>query len=118
MSRHDDKVSLRQMLDHAREALDMSRGRSRVDLDRHRQFFLSVLKLVEIVGEAARRVSEATRKAHPQVPWPKIVGTRDRLVHGYDRVDFDMLWRIVHEELPALVAELQRILGEGAKDVQ
>ncbi len=56
-------------------------------------FFLSVLKLVEIAGEPANRVSEATQKAHPETPWRQIIGTRHRLIHGYDTVDNDLLKR-------------------------
>ncbi len=75
MTRHDESVSLRQMRDYAKEAIAMAAGRARADLDRDRQFLLAVLKLVEIVGEAANRVSQSTREAHPQAPWQKIVGT-------------------------------------------
>ena len=117
MSRHDDNVSLRQMLDHAREALDMSRGRSRTDLDRDRPLFLSTLKLVEIVGEASNRVSTKTQKSLARIPWGKIAGTRNRLVHGYDDIDNDVLWDILQVDLPPLIAELERILGERGGDV-
>jgi len=112
MSRHDDTVPMRHMLDHAREAVEMARGRDRRDLDHDRQFNLAMVRLVEVIGEAARRISSPTRELHPQVPWSQIVGTRDRLIHGYDRVDFDILWKIVHDELPPLIERLQAILTD------
>jgi len=68
--------------------------RSRADLDGDRQLNLALVRLVEIIGEAAKRVGPARREAHPQIPWTQIIGTRDRLIHGYDRVNFDILWRI------------------------
>jgi uncharacterized protein with HEPN domain len=111
MTRHDDSVPLRHMLDHAVEALEMTRGRTRSDLDRDRQLNLALTRLVEIIGEAARRVRPATREAHPQVPWTQISGTRDRLIHGYDRVNFDILWRILSDELPVLIEQLRAILN-------
>jgi uncharacterized protein with HEPN domain len=98
------------MLDHAVEAVEMARGHSRADLDRDRQLNLALVRLVEIIGEAAKRVGQATQEAHPQVPWTQIIGTRNRLIHGYDRVNFDILWRIVSDELPSLIEQLQAIL--------
>lgn len=106
MTRHDDTVALRHMRDHAAEAIKVSQSRTRSDLDSDRLFALALTKLVEIIGEAAWRVSQETRANIPQIPWKQIVGTRNRLVHGYDEVDFDMLWRIVSEELPPLVRQL------------
>lgn len=89
MTRHDDATRLRHMLDHAMEAVQMALGRTRADLDADRVFNLAMTRLLEIVGEAAAHVSPATRDQHPEVPWPAIVGMRNRLIHGYDAVDFD-----------------------------
>jgi len=111
MTRRDDTISLRHMLDHAKEAVAMSHGRARGELDQDRQLMLSLLKLVEIIGEAAGRVSEEMRETHPDIPWAQIVATRNRLVHGYDKVDLDMLWRIVSEDLPALIDNIAAMLG-------
>jgi len=112
MTRRDDKVTLRHMLDHAHEVVSMAHGRTRLDLDRDRQFSLATLKLVEIVGEAANRVTPDTRTAHPQVPWADIVSTRNRLIHGYDTVDHAILWKIVESDLPTLIAQLEQVLAK------
>ncbi len=109
MSRRDDEIALRQMLDHAREAIAMSDGRRRGDLDADRQLELALTRLVEVVGEAASRVSEATRIAHPAVPWRQIVAMRHRLIHGYDDVDLDILWEVVRHDLPDLIPKLEAI---------
>jgi uncharacterized protein with HEPN domain len=106
-----DESRLRHMLDYAEEALQFANGRVRSDLDTDRALNLSLTRLLEIVGEAAARVSQATCTQHPQIPWPQIVGLRNRLIHGYDQVDFDVLWRIVQNDLPPLVTELRSILG-------
>ena len=79
MSRHDDRVTLRQMLDHIEEAAALAQGRTREDLETERVFFLALLKLVEIVGEAATRVSDSMQNAHPEIPWREVIGTRNRL---------------------------------------
>lgn len=111
MTRHDDVVSIRQMRDHAAEAVELARGRTRHDLDADRVFALALTRLLEILGEAAGRVSIATRTNSPGIAWSSIVGLRNRLIHGYDQVDFDILWEIVAHDLAPLVAELDSILG-------
>ena len=72
---------------------------------------MSLVRLIEIVGEAASRVSEAVQLAHPEVPWRKIAGTRNRLVHGYDDVNFDVLWNTIQDDLPPLIDQLQTIMN-------
>lgn len=111
MSLHDDRTRLEHMLEHAEEAMAMASGRSREDLDTDRQLNLSLVRLLEIVGEAAARVSEEGRAANAGIPWPDIVGLRNRLVHGYDEVDFDILWDIIEIDLPPLVSRLRMILN-------
>jgi len=100
------------MLDHAVEAVGLVKGRTRGDLDTDRLLNLSLVRLLEIVGEAAARLSTETRDGYPQIPWPDIIGLRNRLIHGYDIVDFDILWDIAHDDLPALVMPLRKIVKD------
>ncbi len=108
MTRRDPHLRIRHMLDHAGEALDMARGRTRQDLDESRELELSLVRLLEIVGEAANRVPEEERANYPDVPWQDIVDFRNRVIHGYDAVDLDIVWEIVETDLPALVEALER----------
>lgn len=112
MSRHEDTVSLRQMLDHIEEAAALARERTRDDIETDRVFFLALLKLVEIVGEAATRVSLATQAEHPELPWREVIGTRNRLIHGYDAVDYDILWEIVATDFPPLAEQIRTLLDD------
>ena len=105
-----DLIRLRHMMDHAIEAVAMAQGRHRQDLDADRQLNLSLVRLLEIVGEAAARVSANTQQQCPTIPWPEVVGLRNRLIHGYDSVDFDILWTILTEDLPPLIAALNSYL--------
>jgi uncharacterized protein with HEPN domain len=91
MSRHEGDIRLRHMLDHAREVVAMASGRTRGELDTDRQLNLSLVRLLEIIGEAAGRVPAWQRLRYPDIPWPEIIGLRNRLIHGYDSVDFDIL---------------------------
>ena len=112
MSRHDDILSLRQMSDHVEEAIAIAQGRLRSELDSDRLLALALLKLVEIVGEAATRVSETVQAAHPEIPWREITGTRHHLVHGYDAVDYDILWNIVTLDFPPLASRIKLMLPD------
>ena len=98
------------MLEYAREAIGLMRDKKRADLDADRTLGLATLRCLEIVGGAASHVPESLRQQHPQIPWPQIIGTRNRLVHGYDLVDYDIIWSTVTEDLPPLIAELEKIL--------
>lgn len=110
MSRREDILSLRHMLEYAREANEMAQGKKRKDLDRDRKLNLALVRLLEVIGEAASRVSPGKRARHPGIPWPEIVSLRNRLIHGYDAVDFDILWEIITHDLPPLIAELEKIV--------
>ena len=106
MSRHDPSVSLRQMRDHALEVIELVRGCSRGDLDADRLLALALVRLLEIIGEAAARVPAEERARRPGVPWSSIVSLRNRLIHGYDDIDHDIVWEVVTTDLPALVSGL------------
>ena len=110
MSRHDPQVRLRHMLAYAKEAVDLMRNRTRADLDTDRALGLAILRCVEIVGEAASQIPVALRRRNPKIPWRQIIGMRNRLIHGYDIVDYDIVWSTVTQDLPLLVAELEAIL--------
>ena len=110
MSRHEDTVRIRHMLDYARETVALVQARSRRDLDSDRVFSLALVRLLEIVGEAASRVSQEARLQYPHIPWWQVVNLRNRLIHGYYEVDFDILWQIVVQDLPPLIAELEKIV--------
>ncbi len=111
MSLHDPLVALRHMLDHAREAVALARGRSRGDLDSDRLLQLALTHLVEIVGEAAGRVPTELQARHAQLPWREAVSARNRLIHGYDFVDLDILWEIVASDLPQLIPLIERVIA-------
>jgi len=111
MASPEDLVRLGHMLEHSREAVALVRGLTRRSLDEDRVMSLALVRLLEIVGEAAARVSAEERAKHPGIRWAAIVGLRNRLIHGYDSVDMDVLWRILTDDVPSLVASLQAIPG-------
>lgn len=103
------------MLDHAREAMILSKGKSAQELVDDRVLSLAIVRLMEIVGEAANRVPHENRSKHPEIPWTQIISLRNRLIHGYDAIDYEILWQILDHDLPELVFSLERILGIKSK---
>ena len=79
-------------------------------MDADHQLTLALTRLVEIIGEASRYVSEETKQRNPQIRWKEIAGTRARLAHGYFDVDLDILWEIVTADLPPLIAQLEKVV--------
>lgn len=112
MSRHDPLVRMHHMLDYSREAVAMAKGKTAKEISQNRQLGLALTHLVELVGEAAGRVPPEIQTRYPHVPWPKIVGMRNRLIHGYDYVDYDILWDTITQDLPSLIAELEKIIPQ------
>ena len=111
MTRHSDEVSLRQMLAHAHEAVALAGGRSVAALEQDRTIGLALLQLCQIVGEAANRVSAGFRESHPEIDWRGTIDLRNRLIHGYDTVDFEILWGILNRDFPALIARLRELVA-------
>ena len=116
MSRHNPEVRLRHMLDHAREAVELARGKTREDLANTRLLQLGLVRLVEIVGEAAASIPRDQRAKYPGIPWQDVIGMRNKLIHEYDTVDLDILWDTVSVELPDLIMSLQAIVPPEADE--
>ena len=79
----DDEIRLKHILDAAREAVGFTEGHCREDLDTDRKLSLSLVRLLEIIGEAAKGITAEFRQDHSELPWKSMVGMRDRLIHGY-----------------------------------
>jgi uncharacterized protein with HEPN domain len=107
--RHDDAYLL-DMLIAARDALSFVHGLSRQQFSSSRIHQQAVAKALETIGEAAGKVSERTRSAHPEFPWREIVGMRHRLVHDYFEIDLEKVWETVQHDLPPLISILEPLV--------
>jgi len=105
-----DLVRVHHMLDATREVLEFSTDKTRLDLDTDRMLCLSLVHLLEIIGEAAVAVSSEFREKYPKIPWSGIVGMRNRLIHGYYEINLDIVWETVKENITPLKAELEKII--------
>jgi uncharacterized protein with HEPN domain len=97
------------MLDSAKEAVKFAAGNSRKDLDEDRKLLLAILKSIEIVGEAASKVTEACKAKNDNIPWKDIIGMRNRLSHGYFDVNLDIVWETVQTDIPDIIKALSQI---------
>ncbi len=105
----DDLIRVKHILDASREAVQFLENRDRKDLDSDRMLSLSIVRLLEIIGEAAKGVSIKTKEEYPDIPWKEMTGIRDRLIHGYFDVDMEIVWKTVREDIPALINLLDKV---------
>ncbi len=112
MTAIDDLSRLHHIHDAAKEALLFMSGKTRKDLDNDRMLQLAVVKDLEIIGEAAGRISAECRARHPEIPWVIMVGMRNRLTHAYFSIDLDIVWETVKKNLTPLVEDLERVIQE------
>lgn len=109
--RGDDSIYLRHMLETARRARALGGDdRDRFLADEAKQ--LALVHLIQVLGEAARRVSAETRALHPAIPWSQIIGMRHRVVHDYFAVDLEIVWAVVSSDLPELITALRAVVPE------
>ncbi|MHB8336620.1 MAG: HepT-like ribonuclease domain-containing protein [Ignavibacteriaceae bacterium] len=106
----DDRIRIRHMADAGEEALAFAARVAKEDFAQNRMLILSVIKDIEIIGEAASRISEETKLKFLNIPWKDIIGMRNRLIHGYFEVDIELIWNTIRNDLPPLMKSLKKIL--------
>ena len=112
MSKHSSDVVLRQMRDHALEAVRFLDGPSLDEYSENRLLILGITRLLEIVGESATRVDPAVQRQMTGIPWKSLFGMRNRLALGHDSVDKKIVWNVVKNDLPAIIETLDQHLEE------
>ena len=106
----EDRIRIRHMLDAVKEALAFTIDKSREDLGNNRMLTLAIIKELEIIGEAASKLTPEFKAGLPHIPWADIVGMRNRLTHGYFDIDLDRVWDTVVEDLKPLCAKLEELV--------
>ncbi len=106
----DDWVYVAHMLDMSKQALEIVSNKTRSDFDEDIVLRLALTHLVQVIGEAAQRVSKEFQQDHAQIPWREITGMRNRIVHDYLNVDEDVVWQVVRGDLPELAKIIQGVI--------
>ena len=109
--RRDDSIRFRRMLDAAKEVMSFAKNKTRKDLDNDRMLTLSLVKSIEIIGEAASKVTDETKKRFPEIPWTNMIAMRNRLIHAYFDIDLDVLWGTIVDDLPPFIEDLEKIIS-------
>ena len=104
------ELRVRDMIRYANLALDFAAGFGRVRLATVQENYFATIWCIAIIGEAASKLPGSFTDSHPEIPWSRLVGTRHRLVHGYQSIDEALVWEIVTEHLPALLPRLHALL--------
>ena len=107
--RPEDQIRVKHMVEAAGDAARFISGRARADLDTDRMLLFALIRCIEIIGEAARQLSDETRNLSEDIPWNAIAGMRNRLIHAYFNVDAELVWKTVTVELPDLTARLRKL---------
>ena len=110
MPNKDDSLYFGHMLDSAKKAYSKVLEISREAYDADEMVQLALAHLIQIIGEAAYHVSKEGCEAHPDIPWREIIGMRHKIVHDYMDINYDMVWEIITQDLPPLIAELEKIV--------
>jgi len=103
-----DETLLRDMLDMALKAQEFLGQQDQKAVEQNEMLAFALVRAIEVIGEAASRISPETRSGLPQIPWKIIVGMRNKVIHNYRAIDTRIVWQTVVEDLPQLIAELKK----------
>jgi uncharacterized protein with HEPN domain len=112
MTLRDDLTRLQHIRDASKEALEFIANHRRNDLESNRMLALSLVKELEIIGEAANNISKECQSRYPDIPWSDMIGMRNRLVHAYFGINYDIVWQTVTENLPYLLSQIQTVIKQ------
>lgn len=105
-----DDAYLLDILLAAREAVTFAEDLTFESFKESRLHQLAIVRTLEIVGEAARKISQEFKEAHPEIPWPKMIGMRHRLIHDYVHIDLETVWDTVRTDIPLLIKMIEPLV--------
>ncbi|MDJ0661163.1 MAG: DUF86 domain-containing protein [Crocosphaera sp.] len=112
MSKIDDLTRLKHIRDATKEALSFISNCTREDLDNDRMLSLALVRLIEIIGEAANNISQSKQAKYSKIPWRQMIGMRNRIIHAYFDVDLEIVWQVMTQDLPFLLVEVEQAIKD------
>ena len=110
------RFHVKDMIKFGEEALSYTDGMNKAALAADGLTYNATLHVIQLIGEAATHIPEDVKEAYPDIPWDEIIGTRNRIVHGYDVVNEDVIWNIIQTDLPTLIPQLEKILEDAQEE--
>ena len=111
-----DLAALADILNAARNLVRLTAGLTQAAVEADAEKQSALIGQFVILGEAARRVSTGLREAHPEIPWPKMVGMRNQIAHGYDEIDWSIVWETISTHIPVLIGQLEPLVPKSEAD--
>ena len=108
--KRDDNIFIKHILDSAEKISAFIESKSRSDLDNDEKLALAIVRLLEIIGEAANSLSKEYQSKHPEVPWRKLIAMSNRLIHGYFDINYDIVWNTIRIDIPLIIQILKSII--------
>lgn len=105
-----DFVRLNHMLESAQFSMSAVGRKSRQDLEKDKILSFAVIRALEVFGEAASQISKSFQEKHSDIPWRAIIGMRNRLIHAYFDVDYEIIWQAVTREIPEIIPKIEHML--------
>ncbi len=109
MQSDKNSVRLKHIIDAVNDVIKLSFGKKRTDLESDQIFGLAMVRLIEIIGEAANSIDVEFRAKYPKIPWSQMIATRNKLIHGYYNVENELIWEIISKDIPNLQKQLNKI---------
>lgn len=106
----DDRVYLRHILDEITFLKRISQNRTLNDLINDDYFAHAVRSAIEVIGEASKNVPDRIKKENPDIPWREMAALRNRIIHGYFRIDYSIVWNVILQDLPAIEPKISALL--------
>ncbi|HQP49274.1 MAG TPA: DUF86 domain-containing protein [Spirochaetota bacterium] len=107
--RRDDSIYVLHAIEAAEKAIQFVEEEERTSLEKDEKLSLALIRLLEVIGEAVSGISESTKNKYPEIPWKKMVAMRNRLIHGYFDVNYDIVWDTIKNDLPDVILLLKDI---------
>lgn len=102
---------LKHILEEVSFILDSTSGKDKEEITNDRILCRAIVRSLEIIGEASKKIGDEFKKSHPEIEWKKMAGTRDKLIHDYFGIDYDIVWNIITNKLPSLKDFIENILN-------
>lgn len=107
-----NKHYFQDMLDYAKSSLEFTSGLQFEELLMDKKVIFATVRALEVVGEASNRISEEVKEKYPFLPWIEMRGLRNRIIHNYDDIDYEIVWKVLKNEIPKLIQQIELIIDE------